>query len=846
MKELSKTYNPKEEEKGIYEAWEKSGAFNPDKLKVPESAPTFSIALPPPNTTANLHMGHAVMIALQDTLVRYHRMKGERTLWLPGTDHAAIATQNVVEKKLKAEKKTKDDLGREKFLKLVEKFVKESQGQITEQMKRLGASCDWSRERFTLDEGLSKAVQTMFIQMYEDGLIYRGQRVVNWCTRCQSTLADDEVEYKEEKAPFYYFKYGPVIIGTARPETKFGDKVIIVHPDDTRYRDMIDKEFALEWINGPITARVIADESADPKLGSGAMTITPGHSLLDFELAKKYQLPVEKIINEQGKLTEAAGTYAGIDVQEARKKVVEILQEKGLVDHIDENYNHNLATCYRCGTALEPLPSEQWFISVDTPTKKLNGKSLKQRALEVATQDEIAFVPSRFKKIYQHWMENLHDWNISRQIWYGHRLPVWERPSEKNPEQKEIHVGEKAPKGKEWQQSSDTLDTWFSSGLWTFSTLGWPKQTEDLKRFHPTSVMETGYDILFFWVARMILMSTYALQEVPFQTVYLHGLVRDEHGRKMSKSLGNGIDPLEMADKYGADATRLSLIIGTTPGNDTRLSEQKIAAYRNFVNKLWNISRFALLQGVEEKETTLAAHSLADQWILSRLQTCIKTSTEHLNAYRFSAAAEEVYTFAWHEFADWYLEVAKTENNPAVIRHVLEHILKMLHPYLPFFTERIWRELYPKGSMLIVSAWPQPQKTFIDLEAEKEFQRFQQTVQSLRAFKAHSGISTEEHAHLLSKTGYATELLEKLTKISFGPAAKDASKLQLGALELSFPRPRVAAFAEWLEKEGERLTQLIAKKEAMLNNPRIPEELRASTQEDISNLKEQLSSLSSS
>jgi len=463
MPELPKTYDPQTAEAGIYQAELKSGFFNPDKLKVKPDAPAFSISLPPPNATGILHIGHAVMVALQDILIRFHRMKGDRTLWLPGTDHAAIATQNVVEQELKKHGQTKHDLGRDAFQQRVEEYVAQSQGIIRKQIERLGASCDWSRERFTLDEGLSHAVTDAFKTMYEDGLIYRGNRIVNWCPRCQSTLADDEVEYKERPTPFYYFKYGPVVIGTARPETKFGDKVIVVHPDDPRYKTLIGQSFEIEWILGPITARVIADPVVDPELGTGAMTITPGHSFEDFALAQKHGVPVEKIIDENARLTDAAGPMKGLSVKEARKNVVEILKSKGLVDHIDENYVHNLSVCYRCGTPVEPLVSKQWFVAVDKPTKRLNNKSLKQRALEVAEKNEIRLVPERFAQTYRQWMENLHDWCISRQIWYGHRIPVWTKDDE-------VRVDSKSP-GSGWTQDPDTLDTWFSSSLWTFSTL---------------------------------------------------------------------------------------------------------------------------------------------------------------------------------------------------------------------------------------------------------------------------------------------------------------------------------------------------------------------------------------
>ncbi|MDD5567373.1 MAG: class I tRNA ligase family protein [Patescibacteria group bacterium] len=818
MLELPKAYEPKEVEKAIYQKWDKSGFFNPDKLPGKRSQ-NFSISLPPPNATGILHIGHAVMLAIQDLLIRFERMRGKKTLWLPGTDHAAIATQNVVEQSLKAEGKTKNDLGREKFLERINEYVASKRNSIREQVVRLGSSCDWSRERFTLDAGLSNAVATAFKTLYDDGLIYRGDRIVNWCPRCQSTLADDEVEYVEKKTPFYYFKYGPVVIGTARPETKFGDKAIIVHPDDKRYQKMVGKEFEVEWILGKIKARVIADPAADPAMGSGAMTITPGHSFVDFELAKKHNIEIEKIIDERGCLTEAAGEMKGLPVREARKRVVEILRAKGLIEKIDENYLHNLSVCYRCGTPVEPLVSKQWFLAVDQPTKQLNGKTLKTRALEVIDNKEIEFVPERFGKIYRHWMTNLHDWCISRQIWYGHRIPVWHRG-------KEIVVSGSKPKGEGWSQEIDTLDTWFSSSLWTFSTLGWPiikeigfdaslvdlvksgKKTKtfrlrdhnlsagetcfthdsktkkkfgylriisatkirfdeielhavghepyksraelnttfqkyypdiaitsdtpvwlyefvyqkksDLELFHPTSVMETGYDLIFFWVARMILMSTYLIGEVPFKTVFLHGLVRDKKGRKMSKSLGNGIDPSEMADKYGADAVRLSLIIGTSPGNDQKLDEQKIAGYRNYVNKVWNIGRFLAMQTEGKKLGQPEIKTLADKWIISQTQNLLSNFEKQLEKYLFSAVGESVYDFTWHSFADWYLEIVKVEGNVALAKHVFGVLLKLLHPYMPFVTEYLWSILKYDAGLLMIAPWPDSGKDFLDWKDDKK------------------------------------------------------------------------------------------------------------------------------
>jgi len=699
---MEKTYEAKKFEDDIYSEWLNSGYFNPDNLPN-RNGKNFSIVLPPPNVTGQLHIGHAAMLAYQDLMIRYHRMQGDKTLWLPGMDHAAIATQTVVDKKLKDQGIDRHKIGREKFLEEVDKFVQKSKIVIKKQLQKMGSSLDWSRERYTMDAGLTKAVQEVFIKMYNDGLIYRGKRVVNWCPHCQSTLADDEVEYKKQQTPFYYFKYGPVVIGTARPETKFSDKVIIVHPKDKRYKNIIGKKFEIEWINGKIKAQVIADPIADIKMGTGAMTITPAHSFADFELAQKYNLKIEEIINKKGKMTSAAGEFEGMSVKEARQKVVEILKAKGLVKKIDKNYIHNLSVCYRCGTPIEPLPSEQWFIDVDKPIK--HNKSLKQLASEIVKNGNIKIIPERFNKTYFQWMDNLRDWCISRQIWFGHRIPVWYNQT-LEAETDKIKVQTTSP-GKDWIQDPDTLDTWFSSSLWTFTTLGGPQKTKDLKEFHPNSVMETGYDILFFWVARMILMTTYILDEKPFEKVYLHGLVRDKQGRKMSKSLGNGIDPLKMIDKYGADALRLSMIIGSTPGNDITLYDEKIAGFRNFVNKLWNISRFVLLNIKNPKiiNHKPKAKTLFDRWILNKLEGFIADTTKDLNNFNFSMAGRALEQFTWHDFADWYLEVAKIEKGKEeILLYCLQNILKLWHPFTPFVTETIWKNF--DSQLLMISEWP--------------------------------------------------------------------------------------------------------------------------------------------
>lgn len=736
MPELPKAFEPQKYENDIYQRWEQSGLFNPDvcvkKGVTSEKADYFSIVLPPPNVTGTLHMGHAAMLAIEDIMVRYHRMKGERTLWVPGTDHAAVATESKVESKLikeKGMKKPKAELGREKFLDEVRKFAQESHDTIVDQCKKMGSSLDWSREAYTLDEQRNLAVRTVFKKMFDDGLIYRGYRVVNWSVRGQSTCSDDELVYVERPAKLYFFKYSkdfPITIATTRPETKLGDTAIAVHPDDGRYKKYIGQTIEVKsFAGGPnLQIAVIADESVDMNFGTGAVGVTPAHSKIDEEMAKRAGLKgMKQVIGEDGKMTAEAGIFAGLEIEVAREQVVKNLEKEGLIEKV-EDIVQNVGTSDRFSDAVEPLPKLQWFIDVNRKFKTQNTKiigikngqevSLKELMQTVVRNGQIKIIPDRFEKTYFHWIDNLRDWNISRQIWYGHQVPVWYRQSKvesrKSKDDAEIYVGVIPPEGEGWLQDSDTLDTWFSSGLWTFSTLGWPNETVDLKNFHPTSVLETGYDILFFWIARMVLMTTYALGDVPFKNVYLHGLVRDEQGRKMSKSIGNIIDPLDMIEKYGTDATRLSLVLGTTPGNDLKLSEEKIAGFRNFANKLWNIARFILLSIDNPRLDITAPESktLADKWILSRLTEAVKQTTDNIEKYNFSLAGEQLRDFTWGELADWYLEIAKVEGNKSeILNYILNTILKLWHPYMPFVTETIWSEIYGEDEILMVEKWPE-------------------------------------------------------------------------------------------------------------------------------------------
>ncbi len=718
---LLKPYNPLETEDRIYKLWEESGFFNPDvcieKGIVKDGTKPFSIVLPPPNVTGTLHIGHASMLVIEDIMVRHARMQGRSTLWLPGTDHASIATQTKVEKILEKEGVRKADLGREAFLERVNVFAQESHDTIVNQMKKMGVSVDWSREAFTLDEKRNLAVRTAFKKMYDDGLIYRGHRIVNWDPKGQTVISDDEIVYKEEKTKFYYLKYGPFTIGTARPETKFGDKYVVMHPDDARYSQYKHGDkLELEWINGPIVATIIKDESIDMEFGTGVMTITPWHSTVDFEIAERHKLDKEQVIDKYSKLLPIAGEFAGMKIKDARDKIIEKLDSKGLVEKI-EDYTHNVSTAERTEAIIEPQIMNQWFINVNKPIVSRGNKTLKELMLEPIKNGKIGILPDRFEKVYYNWVENLRDWCISRQIWYGHRIPVWYKGTE-------VYCGINPPAGGPesdgWTQDEDTLDTWFSSGLWTFSTLGWPDmESPDLKKYHPTTVLETGYDIIFFWVARMILMSQYLIGEIPFETVYLHGLVRDAKGRKMSKSLGNIIDPLDMITKYGADAVRMSLIIGTGPGNDSKMSEDKIKAYKHFANKLWNITRF--IQTYTENisyDSTFTNYTTTDQALITERNVLVQTISEEIKQYKFYLAGDKLYQYTWARLADVILEESRpiltngTEeekiSRSQFLIETLQIIIKTLHPFMPFVTEELW-SIIPRENknLLMIEQWPQ-------------------------------------------------------------------------------------------------------------------------------------------
>lgn len=703
-------------EKKIYEQWEESGYFDPDvcikKGVTDAGAEPFSIVLPPPNVTGTLHMGHAAMLVIEDIMVRVNRMRGKKTLWIPGTDHAAIATQSKVEKDLvKTEGKNRHDLGREEFLKRVHAFAEESHRTIVNQVKRMGASLDWSREAYTLDDKREIAVRTAFKKMHDFGLIYRGHRVVNWDVKGQTTISDDEIVYEERKTKLYTFRYDknfPIAIATTRLETKFGDTAVAVHPSDERYKQFVGQTFDVDFCGTPLSIKVIADESVEKDFGTGALGVTPAHSMIDWEIAQRHDLPLKQIIDEYGRMTVENPLIHGKKTAEAREITAEELRTRGLIEK-EEEIPQNVATAERTGGIIEPLPKLQWFIAVNKPFGD-HQKTLKELMKGAVVDGKIKIMPERFERIYFNWIDNLRDWCISRQIWFGHQIPVWYKGGE-------TFVGIAVPHGDGWTQDPDTLDTWFSSGLWPFSTLGWPEKTDDLATYFPNSVLETGYDILFFWVARMILMSAVLMNDVPFRRVYLHGLVRDDKGRKMSKSLGNIIDPLTMADKYGADATRLSLVIGAAAGNDIKLSEDRVRGYRNFSTKIWNIARFINMnkpENADDEGGVGFAMMMEDRPEIKEIAALRDEVTAHIENFEFHLAAEKLYHYVWHRLADEIVEQEKSalhDGSPeekarsyGLLEFLLLGSLTMLHPFMPFITEEIYQIFCP-DTVLMVQEW---------------------------------------------------------------------------------------------------------------------------------------------
>ena len=703
-----KPYDPQPTENRIYELWESSGYFNPDNLPEDNTVP-FTMMMPPPNVTGVLHMGHALGLTIQDTIIRYQRMRGKKALWVPGTDHAAIATQSRVEKEiLKSEKLSRHDLGREEMLKRINDFAQKSHDSITSQIRVMGASCDWSREAFTLDEKRNHAVNTVFKKMYEDGLIYRGYRIVNWDPKGQTTISDDEIVYEEREAKIYTFKYSkdfPISISTTRPETKVGDTAVAVHPDDKRYQEHIGKTYSIKDFCGvSLEIKIIADENVEMEFGTGALGVTPAHSMIDWEMAEKNELAILPVINEYAKMTVGDERILDKKTTVARDVIVEWLKQENLLEK-EDTIKQNVATAERTGGIIEPLPKLQWFVGVnkEIPGRK---KTLKDLTREPVADGKISIMPEFFGKTYFHWIDNLKDWCISRQIWYGHRIPVYYKGDE-------IYVGDTSP-GTDWTQDEDTLDTWFSSALWTFSTLGWPEKTSDFETFHPTDVLVTAYEILFFWIARMVMTTNYLLEDIPFKKIYLTGIVRDAQGRKFSKSLGNGLDPIDIAAKFGADASRMALIVGTAPGTDMKISEDKIKGYKNFANKIWNITRF-ILQNADAPNMS-AETNTADKELLAELDAVVKDITLDMENIRLHLAGEKIYSYIWHTLADIILEESKsildknnadTESRKKTLHQILTTSLKVLHPFMPFVTEEIWGLIKSKEEkLLIIEKWP--------------------------------------------------------------------------------------------------------------------------------------------
>lgn len=700
---LTKPYNPQETEGRIYKTWEESGFFNPDicieKGVTDPKAPTYSIIMPPPNANGRLHVGHALTFALQDVFIRYNRMKGNNTLWVPGADHAGFETQIVYERKLEKEGRSRFEMQPQELYKEIYDFTIENKAHMESDVRRLGASCDWSREKFTLDPAVVEEVQNTFIKMHEDGLAYRGNRIVNWCSKHQTSLSDVETEFKEQKDKFYYLKYGPFTISTARPETKFGDKYVVMHPEDARYTEYTHgQKIELEWINGPITATIIKDAAIDMEFGTGVMTITPWHDQTDFEIAERHNLSREQIIDFRGRLLPIAGEFAGMKIKDAREKIIEKLQTKGLLEKVDENYVHNVKCCYKCGTVIEPQIKEQWFVKM---------KPLAELALNAYRNKELEFIPENQGKVFEYFMENTLDWNISRQIIWGIPIPAWFKDGE-------IKVGKTSP-GEGWNKDTDTFDTWFSSGQWPLLCLNYPDGKE--MSYHPTSVMETGRDLIFKWIPRMVIFSLYLKKEIPFKKIYLNGLVNDAKGQKMSKSKGNVVSPVDMIEKYSSDALRMGLVVGSSPGIDISLNENKIKGYKNFGNKLWNITRF-ILESTQDipYDPTFSEWTDKDKELITARNEEITQATKEIEEYRTHIAAERLYQYTWATLADKIIEESKPllkGDNPQertsrahFLIETLAIIVKALHPFMPFVTEELWSMLPQKKTLLIVEKWP--------------------------------------------------------------------------------------------------------------------------------------------
>ncbi len=772
-KELAKTYEPREVEDRIYRFWQDGGYFhaevNPDKQP-------YTIVMPPPNITGQLHMGHALDNTLQDILIRWRRMQGYEALWMPGTDHASIATEAKIVEAMAKEGIAKEDIGREGFLERAWAWKKTYGDRITQQLRKMGSSCDWERERFTMDEGCSKAVREVFVRLYEQGLIYRGERIINWCPHCRTSISDAEVEFAEVDAFFYHLRY-PIAgtdryleLATTRPETMLGDTAVAVHPADERYADLVGKMVVLPLVGKEIP--VVADEYVEMDFGTGVVKITPAHDPNDFEVGLRHRLPVITVTTEDGHMNELAGKYVGMTIQECRKAIVQDLEEQGFLVKT-EPLKHNVGSCYRCGTTIEPRVSLQWFVKM---------KPLAEPAIEAVRSGKTKFVPERFEKVYYNWMENIRDWCISRQLWWGHRIPAWYCA-----DCGEVVVSRETPAvcprcgSSHLEQDADTLDTWFSSALWPFSTLGWPDKTPELDYFYPTDTLVTGYDIIFFWVARMIFSGVEHMGETPFHTVLIHGLVRDAKGRKMSKSLGNGVDPLEVIDQYGADALRFMLATGNSPGNDMRFIQEKVESSRNFANKIWNAARFIRMNlGDREIPLTLPEQlTLEDRWIVSKWNTLVGEVTDNLEKFELGMAVQKLYDFIWDHFCDWYIELCKSrlQGEDAlgacrVLVWVMTGMLKLLHPFMPFITEEIWQSLPHEGETLMRSAWPVTDPALSFPAEEKEMERIMDAIRAVRNRRAEMNVPPSRKAELYVETAFAdtfakgTPFIERLASAS--------------------------------------------------------------------------------
>ncbi len=753
-KNIAKTYDPKQVEDRLYKEWMEKDYFHAiaDKNKTP-----YTIVIPPPNITGQLHMGHALDNTLQDILIRWKRMQDFSALWLPGTDHASIATEAKIVEAMAKEGIKKEDLGREKFLDRAWEWKKHYGGRIVEQLKKLGSSCDWKRERFTMDEGLSEAVKEVFLRLYGKGLIYRGERIINWCPKCNTSISDAEVEYEEKAGHFWHIKYPIkdsdefVVVATTRPETMLGDTAVAVHPEDERYKHLIGKMVILPLVNREIP--VIADEYVEKDFGTGVVKITPAHDPNDFEVGLRHNLPQIRVMDDNATMNEAAGQYQGMDRYDARKQIIDDLKNLDLLVKI-QDHTHNVGTCYRCTTVIEPIISKQWFVKM---------KPLAEPAIEVVKNGTIKFVPERFSKIYFNWMENIQDWCISRQLWWGHRIPAY-YCKECGHMMVEADMPDVCPKcgSSRIEQDPDTLDTWFSSALWPFSTLGWPKQTEDLKYFYPTDVLVTGYDIIFFWVARMIFSGMEHMEQEPFKYVFIHGIVRDAQGRKMSKSLGNGIDPLEVIEQYGTDALRFALTIGTSPGNDLRFSSEKVESSRNFANKIWNASRFVLMnfdENLDFSKVDSNKFNSADKWILSRVNSLTKEVTENMDKFELGIALQKIYEFIWEEFCDWYIELVKPRlydredssrlEAQYVLNYVLGSAMKLLHPYMPFITEEIYTHLINDDESIMISKWPEYKAEYNFAAEEEKMSLIMDAIKNIRNIRAEMNVPPSKKAKIV-------------------------------------------------------------------------------------------------